>query len=206
VKPSQVDSEFFFNMSTRMPSDFLLWLIDPSEDFRGLFEPILKSFEHCTPRSFPQLELHRVYNQWPGALSADECHPRRLRCVCETVGSLFDGADTNTKMSLEHNQLMKFFTRWLVLLEPFARFSRVSSEVTGYLQLLFKSIARWVTKLGVDFSEKGNKSRPIHGLFYEFSRSPRTACGRRRTSEVQVADQVDLIRRRSSPTRRSTTR
>jgi hypothetical protein len=28
VKPIQVGSEFFFSMSTRMPSNFLLWLTD----------------------------------------------------------------------------------------------------------------------------------------------------------------------------------
>jgi hypothetical protein len=50
VKSSQVDLEFFFSISKRMPSDFLLWLID---HVRGLFDPILKSFEHCTPTSFP---------------------------------------------------------------------------------------------------------------------------------------------------------
>jgi hypothetical protein len=60
VKPSQVGSKFFCNMSTRMPSDFLLWLIAHA---RWIFDPILKSFEHYTPTSFPQLELHRVYNQ-----------------------------------------------------------------------------------------------------------------------------------------------
>jgi hypothetical protein len=41
--------------------------------------------------------------------------------------------------------------------------------------LLFESIEGRVAKLGIDSYEKGNKFRPIHGLFYEFSGSPRTA-------------------------------
>jgi hypothetical protein len=130
--------------------------------------------------SFPQLEFHHVYNQWSSALSPDEYHPWRLCCICETVGSLFDETDPNAKMSLEHNQLMEFFTRWLVLLEPFARFSCVSSEMTSYLQLLFKSIAGWVARLGVDSYENGTKFRPIHGLFYEFFSFPRTVWSWRR--------------------------
>jgi hypothetical protein len=98
VRPSQVGSEFFFNMSTRMPSHFLLSLID---HVRELFDPIFKSFEHCRPTLFPQPELHRVYNQWSGALSADECHLSAL------------SSRLSVKMSLEHNQLMKFFMRRL---------------------------------------------------------------------------------------------
>jgi hypothetical protein len=54
-------------MSMRTPSDSLLWLID---HVRGLFDPIFKSFEHCMPTLFAQLEFRRVYNQWSGALSA----------------------------------------------------------------------------------------------------------------------------------------
>jgi hypothetical protein len=95
VKPSQVDSEFFFSMPTRMPSDFLLWLID---QVRELFDPILKSFEHYTSTSPPQLELHCVDSQWLGALSAHECH----------LSALY--SRSNATMSLEHNQLVNFVT------------------------------------------------------------------------------------------------
>jgi hypothetical protein len=193
--PSEKKSTVFVSLYERMPPDFLCFMIHAihltdqfayalsSRDCRNVFSPILKRMEllqplhpnqkefiSCFMRSLV-LEMRRVYSESslqlaPKPKFLSDTFMAFASVMSEAVVHCFDESTGAEKLS--KNPLIAFYSKWLVLLEPFSGFSRASHEVTSYLHPLFSSMGRVVHDLHEPILSEGSTEFPlIYALYFE---------------------------------------